>query len=86
MIYSLDDIDWRVLAILAGNPRGALIRDADEKHALSAMALYIWRPVSDVYEMPDGSLTGRITEAGRAALKSHAPSQTPEATGEGDGK
>lgn len=64
----MDDIDIRVLRILAQNPRGAIIRDADEKHSLQAMCLYIGRPVSDVYEMPDGSLTGRITEMGRMAL------------------
>lgn len=64
----MNDTDLRVLRILAANPRGALIRDEDEKLSLSAMALYITRPVSDVYEMPDGSLTGRLTEAGRRAL------------------
>jgi hypothetical protein len=66
----MDAIDRRVLAILAENPRGAIIRDEEEKQSLAAMALYIWHPVSDVYELPDGSLTGRITEAGRAALAS----------------
>jgi hypothetical protein len=63
----MDDIDFRVLHILAENPN-ALIRDDEEKLSLSAMALYIDRPVSDVYEMPDGSLTGRITDAGRRIL------------------
>lgn len=64
----MDDIDFRVLRILAHSPHGAIIRDEDEKLSLSAMALYIDRPVSDVYELPDGSLTGRITDAGRRAI------------------
>lgn len=59
----MNDVDIRVLTILAENPRGALVREEDEKLSLQAMALYIDRPVSDVYEMPDGSLTGRITES-----------------------
>lgn len=64
----MNDIDLRVLRILADNPRGALIRDDEEKLSLMAMCLYIDRPVSDVYEMPDGALTGMITEAGRRRL------------------
>jgi hypothetical protein len=66
----MNDIDYRVLGILLHSPR-ALIRDAEEANSLCAMALYIERPVSDVYEMPDGAFTGKITETGRRLLAKH---------------
>ena len=71
----MNDTDYRVLAVLAENPRGALFRDPDEVNSLMAMTLYIDRPVSDVYEMPDGSMTGRITESGERLLEKRRAAQ-----------
>lgn len=63
----MDAIDRRVLELLEQNPRGSLFRD-EEREAVERMSLYIWHPISDVYEMPDGSVTARITDAGRRAI------------------
>ena len=63
----MDTVDRRVLRVLLESERPRF-HNAEEKRAIQAMALYIDRPVSDVYEMPDGSLTGRITNSGRARL------------------
>lgn len=65
--HSMDPTDFRVLRILADEPH-AVFRDEDEKNALAAMALYIERPVSDVYEA-FGGMIGRLTDAGRRMLR-----------------
>lgn len=63
----MNDVDMRVLRILADSPN-TLIRDEEEKLSLQAMALYVHRPVCDVYETADGAFIGRITESGRRLL------------------
>ena len=76
----MDDIERRILATLVDSPR-VVFRDPAEVQALSAMALYIWHPVSDVYEMPGGGLIARITDAGRRALISPAERKDIEDVG-----
>lgn len=63
----MDDIERRILATLVDSPR-TVFRDSEEIAVLDAMALYIWHPVSDVYEVSGGRIA-RITDAGRRALK-----------------
>jgi hypothetical protein len=64
----VNDIERRILNTLVDSPR-TVFRDPEEVQALGAMALYIWHPVSDVYEMPGGGMIASITDAGRRALK-----------------
>jgi hypothetical protein len=61
------DVERRILATLVDSPR-TVFRDPEDMEALSVMALYIWHPVSDVYEAY-GGMIARITDAGRRALK-----------------
>ena len=79
----MDDIERRILATLVDSPR-AVFRDPEEVEALGAMALYVWHPVSDVYEMPGGGVIARITDAGRRALADSGVRQMSAPFKEGD--
>lgn len=73
----MNDIEQRVLATLLDSPR-TVFRDPEDVQALDAMALYITRPVSDVYEVPGAGRIARITDAGRRAYFDHCRNLTRE--------
>lgn len=56
-----------LLHAISLRPNGAVIRDHGDKALVHALTHTDF--VSDVYELHDGSLTARITEAGRRALQ-----------------
>jgi hypothetical protein len=67
----MTDAQRKLLHEMMLRPHGIVVRDPDSKAVLDEITFTGW--VSDVYEMPDGSRTARITASGRDALKTAIP-------------
>lgn len=58
-----------LLRVLALRPNGGIVRGEDEKRMVFRMCHS--GLISDVYDMPGGAVTARVTAAGKAELENY---------------